>query len=136
LEGKTAHFDLDTGATESVISINHYRALGLPAKLIRPSTTRLKTYSGTEIPLAGMATISVEFRQQKAQLDVFIVAAEGMALFGMKWIKAFGLAAVFQDEPTGSILAVKAADILNQFPGLFDRRESPAVMKVAPLHIP
>jgi predicted aspartyl protease len=139
LEGKKCTFDLDTGATESVISHHQYKALGLPQNLIQSTNIRLKAYNGESIPLRGVAMVNVEFQKRKEQLPLYVVDIPAMALFGMKWVKRFGWEEVFsasqESWSSGSIFQLEVADLLNRHLQLFDLSRRPAIMKTPPISL-
>jgi hypothetical protein len=58
IEGRRSMMNLDTGATDSVMAMKQFEALGLDPATIRESTHQLKGYTGTAIAIRGVADVS------------------------------------------------------------------------------
>jgi hypothetical protein len=126
IEGKTTTLDLDTGAAESVISLETYKRLGLPNNKIGPTTTILKSYSGDVIPVEGVAKVKVAFRDRSVIVPLFVVSRENTSLFGMSWLMAFGteyvLSTVSKEVKIAHVAKQDIKSLLNTFDELFTKK--------------
>ena len=86
--------EVDTGASCSIISQEVFENMW-PDRSARPrlkeSSRRLLTYMRDEVPLAGVANVSVTYGDQSAQLPLLVVKQPGPALLGRDWLKAIRL---------------------------------------------
>jgi hypothetical protein len=72
--------ELDTGSAVSVISYVDYRKY-FP----------LKTYLGEKIIPEGVMHVNVQYNNQSANLDLYVVRKGGPPLFGREWLHHFQL---------------------------------------------
>jgi predicted aspartyl protease len=96
IDGKVVKMVLDTGAVQSVMSIGLFKKLGLHIEKIKPTTTKLRSYSGDMIAMEGVAHVEVEFRGRRKNLTLFVVNQVSTPLFGMSWVMALGAEFVLQ----------------------------------------
>ena len=86
--------EVDTGASCSIISQEVFENMW-PDRSARPplkeSSRRLLTYMRDEVPLAGVANVSVTYGDQSAQLPLLVVKQPGPALLGRDWLQAIRL---------------------------------------------
>ena len=53
---------------------------------LHPSTARLHTYSGEQLPVVGQAEIRVQYGEQELRLPLIVVGGKGPSLFGRDWL--------------------------------------------------
>ena len=79
--------EVDTGATLSVISKATYnRAWREEPPPLAPSTARLRTYTGEEIPVMGEIEVDVCHRYQQKRLTLIVTEGNGPSLLGRNWL--------------------------------------------------
>ena len=86
--------EVDTGAALSVISEQTYRELWPNPELaptLKPSTVKLKTYTGESIGVKGTIDVHVAYLEQESRLNLLVVAGTGPSLMGRDWISRFRL---------------------------------------------
>ena len=92
IEGKDIMFEIDSGATASVISEETYkRTWGNKPPPIKPSTLRLRTYTGQAIPHLGVLDVSISVGGQRAQGRFVIAKGGGPSLLGRDWLRKIKL---------------------------------------------
>ena len=78
-------FEVDTGATVSLMSEamwNKYHT-----QKLEPCTLKLTTYTGANIPVAGMAMVHITYGNQSAHLPLYNVKENGPTLLGRNWLR-------------------------------------------------
>ncbi|XP_061883310.1 uncharacterized protein K02A2.6-like isoform X1 [Entelurus aequoreus] len=81
--GQDIKFEIDSGATASVISEDTYRRTwGLNQPPIRPSKLKLRTYTGQPIPHLGVVYVDILAEGQKAKGRLVIAKGRGPSLLG------------------------------------------------------
>ena len=141
LNGKRTTFVLDTGATETVMSVDTFTALGLSLRGLRSSKIRLREFSGQEIPVRGAIDVRVELGELSKKLPLTLVEQKGRySLLGMNWVAQFGIYKVLKnargDGKTGDIQIIDSSDILDEYPSLFKATSWPHVMDIPEVDIP
>jgi len=85
LSGVNLFMELDTGAEVSIISQEtfnkHFK--GTPLK---PSSTRLHTYTGHSVQVTGQFHVHFKYQDQSATLPLLVVEGSGPSLFGRDWL--------------------------------------------------
>ena len=77
--------EVDTGAALSVISKQTYRELWPNLELaptLKPSTVKLKTYTGETIGVKGTIDVHVTYLEQESQLNLLVIPGSGPSLIG------------------------------------------------------
>ncbi len=75
--------EIDTGAALSVMNEHTYRSLWPKRKPpLKPTSIRLKTYTGEHIVVKGIIRVHVLYQAQQAELDLLVVAGKGRSLLG------------------------------------------------------
>ena len=76
---------LDTGAGVSIISQETFNKhfTGTPLK---PSSTRLHTYTGHPVQVTGQFHVHLKYQDQSATLPLLVVEGSGPSLFGRDWL--------------------------------------------------
>ena len=88
VDGEELMMEVDTGATKSLISMKTFNQLwketGTP--ILHMTTTRLRTYTGEAIKVAGILEVEVALGKQRKQLELLVVDDDGPSLFGRDWL--------------------------------------------------
>jgi hypothetical protein len=82
--------ELDTGSAVSVISHVDYCKY-FPTLPLDSTSVTLKTYSGEKIIPEGVMHVNVQYNNQRANLDLYVVRKGGPPLFGREWLHHFQL---------------------------------------------
>ena len=82
----TSKKELDTGSAVSILPKYGYRRL-FPNQPLSKTCVVLKTYSGETINPAVVLRVKVEHKNQKKNLDSYVVTTEGPPLFGREWLR-------------------------------------------------
>ena len=86
VEGKELVLKVDTGASVTVIPNKMFKEKLGHLKL-RPASTSLKTYTGTELPLCGETEVHVEYQGQSTKLPLIVAEVDGKpAILGRNWL--------------------------------------------------
>ena len=93
IDGASLEMEVDTGASASIISEATYNKLWQAdnAPQLHPSDVKLRTYTGELLGVNGMAQVTVEYGEQKAQLKVLVVAGNGPSVMGRDWMHTIRL---------------------------------------------
>ncbi|XP_064389221.1 uncharacterized protein K02A2.6-like [Halichondria panicea] len=90
--------EVDTGAAMSLISNETFRQLQknktsqqLRKVALKPTTIRLRTYSGQQLVVLGTLKVHVRYEAQRAALSVLVVEGSGPSLLGRDWLKSLQL---------------------------------------------
>ena len=88
IQGALLSMEVDTGATLSIISRQTYDTAwtGTQVPPIKPSNVKLRTYMGEGIPVDGAIEVDVSYQDQKAHLNLLVVAGNGPSLMGRDWL--------------------------------------------------
>jgi len=81
---------VDTGAAVSVISQAIKDQL-FPDCQLKDTSTKLTTYTGEQIAVAGKIKVEVRYGHQRAELPLFVVRGEGPSLMGRDWLQSIRL---------------------------------------------
>ena len=91
VEGKELVLEVDTGASVTVIPNKMFKEK-LDYLKLRPASTSLKTYTGTELPLCGETKVHVEYQGQSAKLPLIVAEVDGKpAILGRNWLNVVKL---------------------------------------------
>ncbi|XP_044166137.1 uncharacterized protein K02A2.6-like [Acropora millepora] len=91
VEGQELVLEVDTGASVTVIPNKMFKEKLGHLKL-RPASTSLKTYTGTELPLCGETEVHVEYHGQSAKLPLIVAEVDGKpAILGRNWLNVVKL---------------------------------------------
>ena len=80
--------EVDTGASVSIISEDTYNRLW-PEKQqpsLQKSTITLRTYSGEQLSVKGSMAVDVQYKDQKAHLQLVVATGQGPSLLGRDWL--------------------------------------------------
>ena len=90
LDGKSLTMEVDTGACMTLVSQQTFRKV-FPKREMKPSATRLTTYSGQPITAVGEVDVAVSYKSQQASLPLIVVAGSGPSLLGRNWLSSIRL---------------------------------------------
>ena len=78
--------ELDTGSALSVISYWDFQELYGHSKLEK-TTVALRIYSGEKLVPLGYANVSVKYKDQNANLKLYVLNSGCHPLFGRQWLQ-------------------------------------------------
>ena len=80
--------EVDTGTSESIISETTYDTLWSDSQrpTLKPSSRKLRTYTGEELKIRGYLDMTVTYGEQSATLPLLVVAGQGPTLLGRDWL--------------------------------------------------
>ena len=84
------NFEIDTGATRSIISEETYNQLRDKVEL-KSSKAVLSTYTGERISVAGEVMVPVKYQDQQYCLPAIVVKGPGPNLLGRDWLQVVKL---------------------------------------------
>ena len=90
IEQRSLSMEVNTGAAVSIMSLEQQKT-DLPNVVLKPSSIRLKTYTGERVQVIGEATVEMCYNQQKESLPLIVVAGGGPALLGRNWLRRIRL---------------------------------------------
>lgn len=87
VKGQDITFEIDSGATASIISEETYRSTWeYNRPPLRRSRLRLRTYTGQPIPHLGVIYVDILAEGQKAKARLVIAKGSGPSLLGRDWL--------------------------------------------------
>ena len=92
MNGHDMLMELDTGAAVSIISEEAFWPIADRGVTLKPSKTRLTSYTGDTITVLGVAEVVVSVqesvnRNQERRLPVIVVKGKDQSLFGRNWLE-------------------------------------------------
>lgn len=90
IEGKELPFQLDTGASTTVIPKSVHQEL-FPDLTLTPSSVVLKTYTGQTVTVCGQVIVSVSYQSEHFDLPLLVVETTGPPLLGRNWLETIKL---------------------------------------------
>ncbi|VDI65612.1 Hypothetical predicted protein [Mytilus galloprovincialis] len=82
--------EIDTGASVSIMSEDTYKEYKSKFR-IEPTSAKLRTYMGEQIPVIGRAIVNVNYKKESAKLPLLIVKRKGPNLLGRDWLNKLQL---------------------------------------------
>ena len=87
MQGCSMLMELDTGAAVSIISEESFQRIAGKGVTLKPSNTRLTSYTGGTITVLGMAEVDVTVQESTQPntsftLPVIVVKGKGQSLLG------------------------------------------------------
>ena len=84
---------VDTGTSVSIISEDTYSYLWPDRQQpsLQQSTTTLRTSSGEHLSIKGSLTVDVQYKDQKAKLQLVVATGQGPSLLGRGWLSKIRL---------------------------------------------
>ena len=85
--------EIDTGASISLISQDTYTKLWSTQQRpeLKPSTQKLRTYTGEQLEVQGYLTVDVTYGDQRQTLPLLVVTGSGPSLLGRDWLQEIQL---------------------------------------------
>ncbi|XP_036342130.1 uncharacterized protein K02A2.6-like [Rhagoletis pomonella] len=133
INDRTLEFQVDTGATCSLIGLPTYRILGEPR--CEPTNKILKAYGGNVLPLVETTNVKAKWRDTIKSLPLLVVKSERATnILGLDWFKMLKFQVDLQDnEISGNMcntcsfteeasqlnLRVSLRQCVNQHPEIF-----------------
>ncbi|XP_054259311.1 uncharacterized protein K02A2.6-like [Macrosteles quadrilineatus] len=97
LENKSVTFEVDTGASVTVVSEAYYKDNLSTLKLF-PTDIRLSSYTNVPIYPVGKLEVNVQFRDKSRTLDLYVIKDGAHPLMGRDWIKELGVDISFKNN--------------------------------------
>ena len=88
--GKPLQFEIDTGASLSLVSEETYHKLW-PNISLQDTSVKLRTYTGTPLKVLGVMETTVSYDQQSVTLPLLVIAGAGASLMGCNWLEKITL---------------------------------------------
>ena len=86
IQGKPLKFEIDTGASVTLISeqtyYEHYQD-----RPLKKSSLKLKTYTEEPLHVLGQITVNVSYNAQQGSYTLYVVRGSGPNLLGRDWLK-------------------------------------------------
>ena len=88
INGKPIQMEVDTGAAVTIVSESLWAEIWKPhpAPSLKPSSVRLRTYTGSPIPVLGTLSVKVHHNNQEIELPLIVVSGSGPSLLGRNWL--------------------------------------------------
>ncbi|XP_055918602.1 uncharacterized protein K02A2.6-like [Eupeodes corollae] len=128
VEREKAPFQLDTGATCSMIGLKAYRQLGEPE--LKHTNQILKAYGNQLVPIKGATCVSVSWKNNVHKLPLIVTdMEEGSSIMEMDWFQTlkFSISCCNMIEEPSTLLAAApnanldkmVRDVCSRFPEVF-----------------
>ncbi|XP_055916130.1 uncharacterized protein K02A2.6-like [Eupeodes corollae] len=104
VNGCPMRFQVDTGASCSLVGLEGFQKLGQPKRCA--TTKSLQAYGGTPLRLKGELAVQVTYENSTHNMNLLVVDGSGANILGLDWFKAFSL------KVQHSILQIKSNDFL------------------------
>ncbi|XP_055922700.1 uncharacterized protein K02A2.6-like [Eupeodes corollae] len=104
VNGCPMRFQVDTGASCSLVGLEGFQKLGQPKCCA--TTKSLQAYGGTPLRLKGELAVQVTYKNSTHNMNLLVVDGSGANILGLDWFKAFSL------KVQHSILQIKSNDFL------------------------
>lgn len=85
VEDQLLPMEVDTGAAVSLIS-STTKARLFPEHPLCETSTRLSTYTGDQMAVAGRMDVKVRYGPQEVTMPLYVVEGEGPSLLGREWL--------------------------------------------------
>lgn len=111
---------IDSGAMHSVMSLSTFMQLGFTQDMLSVSKISLKSYTGEVIPTVGQLSVCVSFNGKQYVLPIIIVSTNSPTLFGLPWLKAFGVETVLSKIDSISSVTLFQNEFVDEYRDVFD----------------
>ena len=122
--------ELDTGAAVSIISEESFQRIAGKGVTLKPSSTRLTSYTGGTITVLGMAEVDVTVQESvqpstSYTLRVIVVKGKGQSLLGRNWLEKIRLQwqKIFKVDSKGSDTSSLVPDTKLKLDAILQRHE-------------
>ena len=82
--GKPLKMEIDTGSAYSVIPYTVYKKL-FKRQQLQPTPVKLRTYMGELVVPVGKLCVTVHYKNNKSELDLYVIKGGRQVLFGRDW---------------------------------------------------
>ena len=130
MQGCSMLMELDTGAAVSIISEESFQRIAGKGVTLKPSNTRLTSYTGGTITVLGMAEVDVTVQESvqpntSYTLPVIVVKGKGQSLLGRNWLEKIRLQwqKIFKVDSKGSDTSSLAPDTKLKLDAILQRHE-------------
>ena len=89
INGQMVQMEMDTGMGRSILNMDTFKKIKNAS--LRPSDVVLRTYTGEVIPVAGNASVQVNYEKQLQELSVLVVNTSGPNTFDGDWLTSLKL---------------------------------------------
>ena len=79
--------ELDTGVARTILNHRTYTKLCGKLGPLKETEALLSTYTGERIPVAGVVSVPVKYRDQEAKHPALVIGGDGPNLIGCDWLK-------------------------------------------------
>ena len=86
INGVSVPMELDIGASLTILSEDVWKEK-FPDTELKPTTVKLKTYTGEELKVIGQVQVDICYEGQNCQLPLPVIKGNGPALLGRNWLK-------------------------------------------------
>ena len=86
VNGAPLKMEVDTGAAVSLFSEATYKRLWKNPLKLKPTTTRLRAYSGQQLVVLETLVVNVEYETQQVARSLIVVKGSGPSLLGRDWL--------------------------------------------------
>lgn len=117
INNKMHKFELDTGASVSVISAT-YKNKHFPQLELRKDNKNLYNYDGNKIVPLGYLTVEVKYNDQCCYLNLYIIQNGGPPLLGRDFFSRFNLSLYRLEAKDSDIVS----QIIREFPSVFSNK--------------
>ena len=135
VNGTELPMEVDTGASLTLISKTTFDKLwnAQEAPNLQPTTSKLRTYTGENIEVLGIANVNVSFQEQNQELQLLVVAGDGPSLLGRDWLSKIRLnwAELYHTQQS----ALTLQDILGKHQTVFSSELGMVRETTAKLHV-
>ena len=93
INGAELPMEVDTGASLTLIGKSTFDKLweAQAAPPLQSANNKLRTYTGENIEVLGVANVDVSFQEQNHNLQLLVVAGDGPSLLGRDWLSKIRL---------------------------------------------
>ena len=87
INGAPLEMEIDTGAAMTLISEKTYRNLWKQPPKLKPTSIRLRTYTGQQLVVLGTLNALVKYEAQSTDVPLVVVKGSGPSLLGRNWLE-------------------------------------------------
>ena len=98
IQSKPFIFELDSGATFSLMPLKMFDAVKQYFLLLEPSNVRLNSYTDYLIEVIDMTQVNVSYKSKSCSLTLIIVGQGNVNLAGCNLLYPFQLMIIFQND--------------------------------------
>lgn len=134
LDGVPVIMEVDSGAAFSLVNERTWSRLQ-PRAAPRPLTSRLRTWNDSPVSVVGQATVSVQYKDIKRELNIVVARGSGPNLIGRDWFEALEISVKVNtildvDMTATNALLVKYGEVFRDELGTY--RGDPVAIQLKP----